>query len=256
MTTLGHKTPNYMPDNEPNLMIWFNRFFNNLKPLLGQFELDQEEDYDPLVEDFNLGMDTLTCIENIDSIRPSLTGTKNEQFYSDDLNGQVVSPRQPGHIFPAFSRARKGLVKRVDKLIKERIKPHPAYTDSIGIELGIVPPEPPPIDYTKVRSHGHDQYDGGNKLELLRTIAKGCDGYQIWLNIDHAGYKEKTTSGHSNCLITINPAPQARVLYEIKTQQTRAGEPVGVITTSSIVLQQGMPVKHTIPKTGEEIATP
>jgi hypothetical protein len=255
MSKHNRYTPNYMPDDEPELLVWFGRFFNNLLPLLGLLEIDQEETYDPLVEDLGMVQDTRTCIGNLEGIGPALTDTKDEQLYSDDLTGEVVSPREPEHLFPAFSKARKALVKRVDNLVKY-IKAHPAYTPSIGEQLDIIPPPPPPIDYTKVRSHGHDAYDGGHKLELLRTIAHGCNGYKVWFNIDHAGYVEKTVSGHGHCPITLDPAPQTKTLYEIKTQQTRAGELVGVITTSSIVIQQGLPVKHIIPKAGEEITTP
>jgi hypothetical protein len=255
MKRLTHHTPNYMPNTEAALLAWISRFLNNLKPLLGLLEIDQTETYDPLLEDYGLIQNTIACILDIDTIRPALTETKDEQLFSTDLTGQVVSPRQPGAIFPDFSKARKGLIKRIDNLVKT-IKNHPAYTASIGLELGIIPPEPPPIDYTKVRSHGHDQYDGGSELQLLRTIAHGCDGYKVWLNIDHAGYTEKTTSGHSNCVITLEPAPSTRTLYEIKTQQTRAGKPVGVATTSTLILQQGMPVKHILPKGAEETATP
>jgi hypothetical protein len=257
MSKRGHQTPNYMPNTEAELIAWLSRFLNNLLPLLGLLEIDREETYDPLLEDLGMVQDTRSCIGDIDTIRPALTDTKDEQLYANDLSGEVVSPRQPGRIFPAFSKARKGLVKRIDNLVKT-IKAHPNYTESIGFELGIIAPEPPPVDYTKVRSHGHDAYDGGNQLELLRTIAHGCDGYKIWLNIDHAGYADKdaVTSGHSNCTLTLNPVPVTRTLYEIKTQQTRAGKLVGVATTSTIILQQGMPVKHIIPKGAEETATP
>jgi hypothetical protein len=244
-----------MPDTVEKLNDWISRFLNNLKPLLGLLEIDQEETYDPLVEDLALLQDTLTCIDNIDTIRPSLIKTRNEQLFDNDLNGQVPSPREPGNIFPAFSKARKGLVKRIDNLVKT-IKAHPAYTPTLGQELGIIPPEPPPVDYTKVRSHGHDEYDGGNQLALFRTIAHGCDGSKVWLNIDRTGYTDKTTSGHSHCPITLEPAPKTKTLYEIKTQQTRSGKLVGVATTSSLILQEGMPVKHIIPKGAEETATP
>jgi hypothetical protein len=235
MSKRGHYTPNYMPDTEAKLIDWLSRFLNNLLPLLGLLEIDKEETYDPLVEDLGMVRDTRSCIDNIDTIRPALTDTKDEQLFANDLYGEVVSPREPGRIFPAFGKARKSLVKRVDLLVRN-IKNHRNYTESIGRELGIIAPEPPPVDYAKVRSHGHDEYDGGNQLALFRTIAHGCDGYKIWLNIDHA--------------------PQTKTLYEIKTQQTRAGKLVGVATTSSLILQQGMPVKHLIPKGAEETATP
>jgi hypothetical protein len=105
---INRNLPPYMPRKEALLLIWIEQFLNALKPLLGMFEIEQQ-DYDDYLERFGLVRNAYDCHIHSKGVAEADTRYKDLGLY-DRTHQQVTSPREEGAIFPSSSAIEGGFV--------------------------------------------------------------------------------------------------------------------------------------------------
>ncbi|MDR0532318.1 MAG: hypothetical protein LBH01_00010 [Verrucomicrobiales bacterium] len=193
---MNRNLPDYMPGDEDGLVKWFDNYFANLPAYQTTFQIE-EQDVEAQKAIFNNILQIRSYLNTIVDYRKAMTELKNQLFYN--RNGATVPVPKPDNLgFTGLASMLGGLVWLVDLQNKEKIFPSPAYNETIGKDLGLIPiPRPVPLPGELVATPTITCT--GHNVEIFCVIPSPADSYAIHVD-KHDGkgmaYVDSSTTSH------------------------------------------------------------
>jgi hypothetical protein len=224
-----------MPRKEALLLIWIEQFLNALKPMLGLFQIEQQ-DYDTHVEGFGSLKNAYDCHIHSDGLAKANTRFKDLVFY--DRNHLATSaPREEGVIFPGVNTLEGGYVWRLAELIDEKILPNPACSEDIKRQLQILPvahavPSPEQLVAEP------DIVCDGSLVKIHTTIVKPATGQVIYVDQhDGKGMAKVRETEKANCEYQTE-LPVTETLWTFKVALSQQGREVGTAAYVNLLVKR------------------
>ncbi|MDR0532413.1 MAG: hypothetical protein LBH01_00490 [Verrucomicrobiales bacterium] len=231
---LNRHLPPYMPRQEALLLIWIEQFLNGLKPMLGLFQIEQQ-DYEQYMEGFGSLKNAYDCHVHSDGLAKANTRFKDLVFY--DRNHLTTSaPREEGVIFPGVNTLEGGYVWRLAELIEEKILPNPACSEDIKRQLQILPvahavPSPEQLVAEP------DIVCDGSKVTIHTTIPKPADSQIVHVDKhDGKGMVKERETPKANCEYQTE-LPEIETLWTFKVALSIKGREVGTAAYVNVLVK-------------------
>jgi hypothetical protein len=192
----GHAVADYMPVNEDGLVKWFDNYFANLPAYQTTFQIE-EQDIEAQKSIFDHILQIRSYLNSIVDYRKAMTELKNQLFYNRD--GSTVPVPKPDNLgFNGVASMPGGLVWLVDQQNREKIFPSPAYNETIGKDLGLIPiPKPVPLPGELVANPSITCT--GHNVEIFTQLPAPSDSQAIYVD-RHDGkgmtYIDSSTLSH------------------------------------------------------------
>jgi hypothetical protein len=233
---LNRHLPAYMPRKEALQLIWIEQFLNALKPMLGLFQIEQQ-DYDQYVAGFGSVKNAYDCHIHSDGLAKANTRFKDLVFY--DRNHLAASaPREEAAIFPEAGTLEGGYAWRLAELIEEKILPNPLCTEDIQRQLQILPVEHVQLQAGQLRAEPEILCDG-SLITIHTSITKPAEGQVIHLDRhDGKGMVKVWETEKANCEYQTE-LPETETLWTFKVALSIKGREVGTAAYVNVL------VKHT-----------
>ncbi|MDR0533925.1 MAG: hypothetical protein LBH01_08220 [Verrucomicrobiales bacterium] len=202
-----------MPGDEDGLVKWFDNYFANLPAYLTTFQIE-EQDVEVQKGIFDHILQIRSYLNTIVDYRKGMTELKNQLFYN--RNGSTVPVPTPDNLgFSGLASMPGGLVWLVDQQNKEKIFPSPAYNETIGKDLGLIPvPKTIPtpgqlIANPTITCTGHN-------VEIFTVIPSPADSFAVYVDKHDGkgmGYVDSSTASHYPHNTEL---PEAEILWTYK----------------------------------------
>lgn len=163
----------YLPNTDSDRVVWFNNFNNKLSGYASMLNITAT-DVTQTSKDYAAFSYAVNTTDQLKQTQQNATAYKNAIKHA---NGQPIGsiPVSP-NLGEAPEPVPAGIFDRVRRLV-QRIKNHPAYTDSIGQDLNIIIP----VDVTDpntIQPELHYKLDVGRPhLKWQKSIAEAVDLY-------------------------------------------------------------------------------
>jgi hypothetical protein len=215
----------WFPTNRIERAAWFNHFaskFPDYGPALGFTQAEM----DAIAADNAVVQFVTTAVTSIEAYRSAIVEFQQIVLLGKNDGGTSEFPAVPALVPPPM--VPRGIFERLERTVR-RIRAQPAYSDSIGAMLGIIPRRPgfaalsghtPPI---KVLAAGSDY-----SFEI-GTVRGGFDMFRVEVQTGGTDeWKEVGTFTRSPVRVQIEPAtPGQAELVHVRLRMIKRNEPVG-----------------------------
>ena len=233
---INRHLPAYMPRKEALLLIWIEQFLNGLKPMLGMFEIEQQ-DYDQMLEDFGLVKNSYDCHIHSEGLARANTRFKDLAFY-DRNHLPATSPREEGAIFPSCSALEGGFVWRLAELVEEKLFPSKHCSEDIKRQLQILVIEKTVPTPEQLVAEPEIVCDG-SKVIIRTPITKPADEQVVHVDKhDGKGMVKARETERAICEYATD-LPEVETLWTFKVALSIGGREVGTAAYVNLL------VKHT-----------